>query len=139
MGATDLDKEIHNLERKLEAGAHFILSQAVFDPKSFEYSYKKLGGFPVPLLMGLLPLNNIRHAEFLHNEVPGITIPEEIMLRMRSANQKSQPEGITIAQELLQEVYPKIAGVYFIPSFGKYQAVAEILNGVPNLNKRNAR
>jgi len=139
MGAIDLDKEIQNLERKLKAGARFILSQAVFDLKSFEYTYEKLGGFPVPLLMGLLPLNNIRHAEFLHNEVPGITIPEEIMFRMRSADQKGQLEGIAIAQELLQEAYPKIAGVYFIPSFGKYQTVAQILNGIPDLNKHNSR
>ena len=133
MGATDLDRELRGLERKLDAGAHFILSQAVFDPESIERCYQRLGGFPVPLLMGLLPLSSARHAEFLHNEVPGIVIPEDVQQRMRAARRRSQEEGITLARELLEAVSSKIAGVYIIPAFGKYETVAQILDGLPAL------
>ena len=133
MGATDLDRELRGLERKLDAGAHFILSQAVFDPESIERCYQRLGKFPVPLLMGLLPLSSARHAEFLHNEVPGIVIPEEVQQRMRAAGRRSQEEGVTIARELLEAVSSRIAGVYIIPAFGRYEMVTQILDGLPAL------
>ncbi len=133
MGATDLDRELRGLERKLNAGADFILTQAVFDPQLVEECHRRLGGFPAPLLMGLLPLSSARHAEFLHNEVPGIVIPPEVQKRMRSAGRRGQQEGVALARELLQAVSSKIDGVYIIPAFGRYQTVAQVLDGLSAL------
>ena len=87
--AGNIETEIKNLQRKLNAGADFILTQPVFDPavaKKFLDQYNNLfGKLSVPLLMGVLPLNNPRHATFLHNEVPGIIIPDETMARMNQS------------------------------------------------------
>ena len=137
MGATDLDRELRSLERKLKAGADFILTQALFDPEQMERCYQRLGGFPVPVLMGLLPLNSARHAEFLHNEVPGIVIPAGVQQRLRERRNGAE-EGVVLARELLEAVYPRIAGVYFIPAFGRYSVVAQVLEGLPVLAEPGA-
>ena len=131
MEALDLDKEFASLERKVAAGADFILTQAVFDPEAVERCYRRLGGFPLPVIMGVLPLRSIRHAEFLHNEVPQMVIPETVRLRMREAGRGGSETGVALAQELLQAVYTKIAGVYIIPAFGRYDMVADVLEGLP--------
>ena len=133
MEASDMDREFQSLERKLAAGANFILTQAVFDPEAVERCHQRLGGFPLPVIMGLLPLRSIRHAEFLHNEVPGMMVPEWVRQRMREAGRRGHEVGVALAQELLQAVYPKIAGAYIIPSFGRYDTVADILTGLPGL------
>ena len=138
MGAADLDRELRSLERKLNAGADFILTQAVFDPEQVERCYRSLGGFPVPVIMGLLPLSSVRHAEFLHNEVPGIVVPSGVQQRLRDAGRSGTEEGIALARELLEAVCPGIAGVYFIPAFGRYNVVAEILEGLPVLAEPGA-
>ena len=133
MGAANLDRELRGLERKLKSGADFILTQAVFDPQTFEEVERRIGGFPVPILIGILPLSNIRHAEFLHNEVPGIVIPENVLKRMRGSGRRSQEEGISLSRELLETLAPKINGAYLMPSFGKYDVVAQVLEGLPDL------
>ncbi|MBI4201426.1 MAG: bifunctional homocysteine S-methyltransferase/methylenetetrahydrofolate reductase [Chloroflexi bacterium] len=133
MEASDMDKEFQSLERKVAAGADFILTQAVFDPETVEKVHRRLGGFPRPVIMGILPLRSFRHAEFLQNEVPGIVIPEALMRRMRDAGRWAAEAGVTAAQELLKAVHAKIAGAYFIPSFGHYQTVAEVLAGLSHL------
>lgn len=133
MGAANLDRELHGLERKLKSGADFILTQAIFDPLTFEEFERRIGGFPVPILIGILPLSNIRHAEFLHNEVPGIVIPENVLKRMRGSGRRSQEEGISLSRELLKAIAPKINGAYLMPSFGKYDVVAQVLDGLPDL------
>ena len=133
MEAPDFDKELLSLERKVQAGADFILTQAVFDPEAVERCYSRLGGFPLPVVMGLLPLRSIRHAEFLHNEVPQMVVPDGVRLRMREAGRHGSQVGVALAQELLQAVQSRIAGVYMIPAFGRYDAVAEVLAGLPAL------
>ncbi len=131
--APDPDKERESLERKLAAGADFILTQAVFDAAAVERWDRLLGGFPKPVILGVLPLRSVRHAEFLHNEVPGMVVPKRVRQRMRDAGQRGAEAGATLAQELLRETGPKIAGAYFIPSFGHYEAVADVLEGLPDL------
>ena len=133
MEAPDMDAEFRSLERKVAAGAHFILTQAVFDPEAVERCYQRLGGFPLPVIMGVLPMRSVRHAEFLHNEVPGMVIPEGVRLRMREAKSRGPKTGVALAQELLQAVHTKIAGAYFIPAFGHYETVADVLAGLPAL------
>jgi homocysteine S-methyltransferase len=82
------------------------------------------------LLIGVLPLYGARHAAFLHNEVPGIVIPEPVMKRINAAGETSPQTGIAIAQELLRDLRGLAQGAYLIPPFGKYEMAAEIMDGI---------
>lgn len=124
--APDLDKEAKVLERKVRSGADFICTMPVFEAEALDRLIRILGGLPVPLLMGLLPLVSHRHAEFLHNELPGLSIPKDVRLRMRDAAD-GREEGVRIASELLSAVRSRVAGVYLVPSFGRYDAVIELV------------
>jgi homocysteine S-methyltransferase len=77
--------------------------------------------------MGLLPLQSSKHTEFLHNEVPGIRIPDKIRERMKKAGEKGAKEGVQICRELLKEAKSLVSGVYLIPSFGRFEQVLEVL------------
>ena len=126
-GADNLDREIRVLNRKLEAGADFILTQPVYTPEVVEEAKRRLGGFPVPLLLGVLPLRSYRHAEFLHNEVPGITIPKEVLERLRDAGEQAGEVGMQLCLDLLKEVGHQVAGIYVIPPAGRYDMVLKML------------
>lgn len=130
----DPEREIKNLRRKLQAGADFALTQPVFQPRQarafldrYEDSY---GPLTVPVLAGLLPLYGPRHAAFLNNEVPGISIPEVYQERLRRAGGDSPKEGIRIAQELVEEMRPWASGIYLMPAFNRFDIAAEIIEGV---------
>ena len=122
-----IDEEIASLQRKVEAGAHYILTQTVFDAAPVRRFHDLLGGFPLPVVLGVLPLQSARHAEFLHNNVPGMVIPESIRRRLHAAGDNGRAEGAAIARELIEETREMIAGVYMIPSFGRYDVVADVL------------
>jgi homocysteine S-methyltransferase len=81
---------------------------------------------PVPVLVGVLPLVSSRHAEFLHNELPGFVVPGWVRDRMRTAPDSRQ-EGIRLAHELLEAIRSRVGGVYLIPSFGRFDAVLELV------------
>ena len=130
MAAPDLDKELRALERKVKAGAHFIITQAVYSAEAVERCRQRLGGFPLPLVLGVLPLRSHRHAEFLHHEVPGIVIPEEVRRQMQEAGRDAPEQGIRLARELLKAVHHLVAGVYFIVPFQRYEVVSEVLEGL---------
>jgi len=127
----DPDAEIKNLLRKLECGTNFIFTQPVFSPHAalefLDEFQSKHGLLPVPLLAGILPLANERHANFLHHEVPGIEIPERLRKRMSKAGENSLKEGALIAVELIEQLRPQIQGVYLVPAFNRYDVVAEII------------
>ena len=127
LNSTNIERELKNLDRKVNAGADFLMSQPVYDPEKVEIFKQRLGGFPVPLLLGVLPLRNARHAQFLHNEVPGITIPDQIIQRMDKAQSSTSEEGVAISQEIIKSVRPMISGIYFIPAFGQYETVNSVL------------
>lgn len=127
----DMERELKLLHKKVSNGADFALTQPIFDPpaaKEFVACYEMTYGRPMlPIIAGVKPLYNSRNAEFLHNEVPGIEIPETYRARM-SAAQDSQQEGVRIAQEILQEIRPFVQGVYMMPAFGRYDLVADVLD-----------
>jgi homocysteine S-methyltransferase len=131
LGARDLAREIKTLRKKVEAGADFALTQPIFDPaaaRQFLSRYAdEYGKLELPLLAGVLPLANSRHAEFLHNEVPGITLTEEVRERMRRAGDDGRAEGLKIAQELWQELLEFAQGVYLMPPFHRYELIAELI------------
>lgn len=133
------EQEIKNLKRKLKAGADFILTQPIYDPSAavqfLQHIETDLGApLPIPVLVGILPLANNRHAAFLHNEVPGITIPDTLRIRMEEAAAKSSEtasiEGIQIAIELVQQVRPFVQGIYLMPPFNRFDSAAEIIEAV---------
>jgi methionine synthase I (cobalamin-dependent)/5,10-methylenetetrahydrofolate reductase len=127
----DPDREIKNLHRKITAGADFILTQPVFEPQAASTFLKQYadyyGPIQIPILVGVLPLFGTRHATFLHNEVPGISIPEEMHQRLHSAGESAPYEGVRIAQELIAQMRAWASGVYLMPAFNRFDLVAEII------------
>lgn len=126
----DLATEATRLRAKLAAGANVVMTQPIFDLGVWHRFLEIFGqpGIDVPVLLGILPLQSSRHAEFLHNEVPGITLTEEARDRMRRAGPDGRREGVRMAQDLLLEARPQVQGVYIMPSFGRYEVAAEVLD-----------
>ena len=81
-------------------------------------------------LVGVMPLHSARHAEFLHNEVPGITIPDGVRARMREAGDRGLAAGIEMAQAVLRQIRHRYRGAYLMPSFGRFEVVAEVLDAL---------
>jgi homocysteine S-methyltransferase len=125
--AADPGREIDRLLAKVEAGAMWAQTQPVYDLEVLEAFLARLGRVPVPVVVGILPLHSARHAEFLHNEVPGITIPEAIRTRLREAGDHALRVGVETAQAVLAAVRRRYAGAYLMPSFGRFEVVAEVL------------
>jgi homocysteine S-methyltransferase len=123
-----LDREMRRLDQKVEAGADFIMTQPVFEPETLDHYLRRVGRPPRPLLVGVLPLQSSRHAEFLHHEVPGIHIPEWVRRRMAEAGNRGREEGLRLAAELLDAIADRVHGVYLMPSFGRYEVVAELVS-----------
>jgi homocysteine S-methyltransferase len=107
------------------------MTQPVYDPALLETFLAELGEPPVPLLVGILPLHSYRNAEFLHNEIPGMRIPNTVRARMRAAEGRAaaRAEGVAIASEALAGVrgLPGVRGVYVMPPFGHYEVALEVL------------
>lgn len=130
----DVDNEIKNLHRKVKAGADFFLTQPVYraedGPKLLEAYEAKHGKLNKPILVGILPLVGVKHANFLHNEVPGISIPDETRKRIEAAGDEGVKAGVEIAVELVEQIKAWAGGVYIMPQFHKYDMVAEIIEKV---------
>jgi methionine synthase I (cobalamin-dependent)/5,10-methylenetetrahydrofolate reductase len=122
----ETEREIEKYQRKLEAGAQFIMTQPIYELAPLERFLQQAGKPPIPMLLGCIPLHSSRHAEYLHNEVPGISIPEETRRRMREAGEHGHEEGLRMAQELLDQAKDKIQGVYLMPSYRRYDVVSEL-------------
>ncbi|PYM63505.1 MAG: bifunctional homocysteine S-methyltransferase/methylenetetrahydrofolate reductase [Candidatus Rokuibacteriota bacterium] len=129
-GVADPARETERLLAKIEAGAMWVQTQPVYDLETLDGFLARVGRLPVPVVVGILPLHSSRHAEFLHNEVPGITVPEEIRRRLREAGDHALRVGIETAQAILAEVRRRYAGAYLMPSFGRFEVVAEVLEAV---------
>lgn len=134
-GAVDLGLEASRFERKVAAGAEYFFSQPVFDHDLLlRFLDRTESASAVPFLVGIMPLVSTRNAEFLHNEVPGMQIPEPVLRAMRAApSREAQREvGIEVARETLAAVkaHPRVKGVYVYPPFGSYRAVLRVLEGI---------
>ncbi|MGH2629514.1 MAG: bifunctional homocysteine S-methyltransferase/methylenetetrahydrofolate reductase [Actinomycetota bacterium] len=134
--AIDPGREARLLWKKVRSGAAFLLTQPVYElrpVRELRASYERESGEPlaVPLIAGVLPLVSARHAEFLHNEVPGIAIPDEVRDRMRRAGDDAWPAGRAIAAEVIAGLRDEgVAGIYVMPQFGRYDLAAEVVEGV---------
>ena len=131
----DPEAEIKNLKRKLRAGADFILTQPVYDlqvaTRFIEFIHQSLNTpLNIPIIAGILPLASSRHANFLHQEVPGLDIPEQTRARMASSGENGAKEGIKIATELVQSLRSFVKGVYIMPAFNRFDYAAEIIENI---------
>ncbi len=143
--AQDPEREARLLVRKVRSGARFLLSQPVYDLGALDRlrsAYRRQAGeeLAVPILVGILTLVTARHAEFLHNEVPGILVPDDIRARMRGARNDAWREGLSIADELVAGLRDVgAAGVYVMPQFGRYDLAAEVVEAARRQAPRPGR
>ena len=130
----EMDADVKNLHRKIKAGADFFLTQPIYraddGPKLIEAYEAKYGKLDKPILAGILPLVSAKHATFLHNEVPGISIPEEARKRIESAGENGAKVGVELAVELIQGIKSWAHGIYIMPQFHRYDMISEIIVAV---------
>jgi methionine synthase I (cobalamin-dependent)/5,10-methylenetetrahydrofolate reductase len=127
--AEDFDVEVERFHRKVAAGARFAMTQALFDIAYLDRFLEELGGeSPIPLLVGVWPLTSFQLAFRLHNEVPGITIPEEIQKRLADAGADAKKFGLELARDLVEETRARAAGIYVIPPFKDPAAALDLLD-----------
>jgi homocysteine S-methyltransferase len=134
--ADDLAAELDRLAAKLDAGADLVMTQPLYERAQLDRFDEAVArrfaprGLGVPLLLGILPLHTARHAEFLHNEVPGITIPDRVRAAMHDAGERGAEVGMDLAQAFLLDVIDEIQGTYIMPSFGRYEMAAELVRRI---------
>jgi homocysteine S-methyltransferase len=107
------------------------MTQPVYSPEVLERFLDDIAPLGMPVLVGLLPLASHRNAEFLHNEVPGMQVPESIRERMRKAGSgaAARKEGVAIAREMLSSVRGRVAGAYVMPPFERFELALEVVDG----------
>ncbi|MCX8051097.1 MAG: bifunctional homocysteine S-methyltransferase/methylenetetrahydrofolate reductase [Chlorobi bacterium] len=127
--AEDLDEELDRLARKIAEGAEAVFTQPIFDPDTWLRFIERVRALPARFIVGVLPLRSLRHAEFLHYEVPGMVVPGWVRQRLAHAAtpRHAAEEGIAIAAEFLAAVRPHADGVYLMPPFKKYSVAVEVL------------
>src|SRR5262252_6025680 len=126
--ADDLDNEIARFHAKVEAGAHYAMTQPLFDPEHWHAFLKKLGSQPpIPVMIGVWPLNSYKQALRLNNEVPGMVIPEPLLKSLEAAGASARDRGFEVAREMLCWARTEMAGAYLIPPFKRYEEILEIL------------
>src|ERR1700722_12602794 len=131
--AEDLDEELRRFQLKVEAGGHFAMTQPIFDPDHWEQFLKRMGGkSPIPILVGLWPLSSYKQALRLHNEVPGIVIPEPLLKQLEAAGGSAREHGFALARTLLDWARDArssgIAGAYLIPPFKRYEEILDLFS-----------
>ena len=129
--AEDLDEELRRFRLKVDAGAHFAMTQPIFDPEHWEQFLERMGGkSPIPILVGLWPLSSYKQALRLHNEVPGIVIPEPLLKQLEAAGASAREHGFALARKMLDWArgarHLGIAGAYLIPPFKRYEEILDL-------------
>jgi homocysteine S-methyltransferase len=130
--AQDLEREIERLKQKRDAGARYVLTQPVYDHDVFNRFIERAAPLGLPILIGILPIASLRNALFLHNNVPGMTIPKPILERMERAPEGAEGRqvGIAIAREALALARPQVQGTYIMPPFGAARPALEVLEAL---------
>jgi len=128
--AENFDEELTRFRAKVEAGAEFAMTQPLYELTTLTRFLDAVGKPRIPVLLGLLPLQSHRHAEFLHNEVPGIVIPDPARRAMKEAGDRGIDVGIEMCLDLLVEARGLVEGAYLMPSFGRYEVVARVVEAV---------
>jgi methionine synthase / methylenetetrahydrofolate reductase(NADPH) len=127
--ADDLELELERFRQKIDSGARFAMTQALFDMEYLDVFLERLGGeSPIPLLLGVWPLTSYQLAVRLHNEVPGITIPERVQRQLADAGPDARRLGFQLARELAEDARSRVAGIYVIPPFKEPEAALDLLS-----------
>ncbi|HKA11455.1 MAG TPA: bifunctional homocysteine S-methyltransferase/methylenetetrahydrofolate reductase [Candidatus Dormibacteraeota bacterium] len=126
-GADDLERELRLLRRKVAAGANFIVTNPIYDPAALERLREITREVAVPVLVGVMPLRSFRHAEYLHHELPGITVPQELRDRLERAGERASGLGVDLAVEFLEAAHGQTQGAYVVPSAGRYDLAARVV------------
>lgn len=131
-GAMDFDVELRKFEQKVDAGAEYCLTQPVYEPRYLERFLEAIDSHRIPVLVGILPLVSSRNAEFLHNEVPGMAVPQEVRDRLARASTKDQAQrvGVEIARDALRAARDLVDGVYIMPPFNRFELALEVVRGI---------
>src|SRR5437764_5510552 len=122
---------MQRLRLKVAAGAEVVMTRPVYDREQLDRFLRDVAPLGIPILVGLLPLASFRNAEFLHNEVPGMQVPEAVRERMRKAGSgvNALREGAAIAREMLASVRSRVAGAYIMPPLERYELALEVVDG----------
>lgn len=129
--ALNYERELLRLAEKKAAGAELVMTQPVYDPAVLDKFLDDIAHLGLPVLVGLLPLASFRNAEFLHNEVPGMSVPDAVRERMRKAGTgpQARAEGVAIAREMLAAVRSRVAGAYIMPPLERYELALQVVDG----------
>jgi len=135
----DVDAQVRRLKKKIDAGAQFALSQPLYDSDKIPVVYERIkagvGSFPV--FLGVLPMVSASNAEFLAHEVPGITIPDALVERMKKASPEAQQEeGMRICRELIERAAEYTPGYYIIPPFGNIKPTVELVKHIRQVSSK---
>jgi homocysteine S-methyltransferase len=131
-GISDLDEEIRRFEYKCEAGAHYAVTQPVFDMRLLEQFLRRVEHCKLPILAGIWPLTSVRNAEFMRNELR-VSVPDEIIARMSAAGESGEharAEGVLIAREMLLEARSMVQGVQVSAPLGKFAAAVDVIEAL---------
>jgi homocysteine S-methyltransferase len=128
-GALDFDREIKRLFEKRDSGAELVMTQPVFDPRTLEKFLAATKDLGVPIVVGILPLASAKNAEFLHHNVPGMHIPDDVRARMAKAGDGKEAArvGVEIAADALRALKSRVQGAYFMPPFGRVELALDVL------------
>ena len=133
-GHLDLEYELRRLDWKVKAGAEYAITQPVFDVRQLETFLSRIEHMKLPIVAGIWPLLSYRNAQFMNNEVPGVSVPDEVMERMRLASEKGKEfglrEGVTIARETLERVRSAVAGVQVSAPLGRVDLALQVFEGL---------
>jgi len=133
-GHLDLDYELGRLDWKVKAGAEYAITQPVFDVAQLEVFLRRTESLELPIVAGIWPLLSYRNAQFMNNEVPGVSVPDDVMERMRIASDKSREhglqEGVLIARETLERIRSEVAGVQVSAALGRADLALNVFEGL---------
>ncbi|MBQ4867167.1 bifunctional homocysteine S-methyltransferase/methylenetetrahydrofolate reductase [Priestia megaterium] len=124
-----LDRAVQRLEKKIDCGAHYFITQPLYSTKQIEEVYEATKHLTTPVYIGIMPLTSARNARFIHHEVPGIKLSEDILERMDATGNdriRGEVEGLAIAKNLIDTAYELFDGIYLITPFMRYE-MTEIL------------
>jgi homocysteine S-methyltransferase len=125
--AEDLDAELDWYYQKVEAGADVAITNVLYDLEQLDRFLARVPHPPIPTIVEIMPLQSYKHAEFCHNELAGVVIPPEHLARMKAAGERGGVVGFELARQFLHETFDKVDGVLFVPSFHRYELVADLV------------
>lgn len=124
----NLDLEYDRFKQKLDAGAQFAFTQPLFDPRTLEEFLNRISGFSnIPIFVGIMPLRSSKHAEFIHNEIPDMFVPQDIRDRMKGAGTEGAKMGVEISQRFLLDTKEMVQGCYLMPPFNKFEMAIDVM------------